>query len=105
MRRRLSVVEYNLKYDMHKRSRPSDIAGKLLIGGTSFETEECMLRLEILPLSLNVTSGVAVADGPSVHGPWQPRCNQRPYKQWPQSHISIKICKLRSIICHSVIDE
>lgn len=55
VRRRLSVVEYNLKYDMHKFSRPSDNAGNLLIGGNGFETEEPMLRLEILPLSLNVT--------------------------------------------------
>lgn len=55
MRRRLSVVEYNLKYDMHKMLRPSDIAGWFLIGGAGFETKECMLRLEILPLSLNVT--------------------------------------------------
>lgn len=72
MRRRLSVVEYNLKCDMHNGLQPSVTAADVVIGGAGFETTECKLRLEILPLSVNVTflgSGVSVADGPSVHEP------------------------------------
>lgn len=83
MRRRLSVVEYNLNCDLHKGSQPSVIAPNFVIGPTSFETAECRLRLETLPLSLKVItqgSGVVVADGPSVrHPPGRPRCNQEPW--------------------------